>query len=538
MIFNEDQALLIVEENRKLTPRIKFAREQNKELMALVEGEGFPEELIKKIEHLESKEKAEVRKKYSRSVVDFYERLLQPTDNVFSATGGSIKFELEGSELTEFTSRLSQASDNKSITKFVENKWMPLYHTDPNGLIFIEYTTEPERSAYPTYKSIHSVRNYETDGQQLEWLLFEPEILESGVKLWRLVDDEKDWIIREDGGAYSVVEDKTFEHPFGQVPSIVISDLEHIIKPVRIPPIQKIVELSKEYARDQSIKTLFKKLHGFPIFWRYVSQCRQCTGTGKTGEGKCKECDGKGFYQKKDVTDAVTIPTPKKDDVKLAPDLAGYISPDLATWSTMNDELKILERLAELTHWGTQTEEGSNDTATGKFIDQQPRINKLTKYSEAAEYVTWKIVEYLANFWLPAKPKDEPVSHVSLGKRFIIESPDALLKKYEESKTSGAPFVVLDRMLNEFITAKYKGDPSWLRKELLKAELEPYLHMSIIDVNSIFGSKEARKKAFFVDWWESLDSLDLDKEKKKLEEEFTAEFDKLNLQIDDTSSSE
>ena len=45
-------------------------------------------------------------------------------------------------------------SGNQSLEKWLRQTWMPLYHTDPNGLIMYEYKGE---EIYPTYKSINSL---------------------------------------------------------------------------------------------------------------------------------------------------------------------------------------------------------------------------------------------------------------------------------------------------------------------------------------------------------------------------------------------
>jgi len=37
--------------------------------------------------------------------------------------------------------------------------------------------------------------------------------------------------------------------------------------------------------------------------------------------------------------------------------------------------------------------------------------------------------------------------------------------------------------------------------ELIKSQVEPYLHLSVKEVNDIFGNKEAQKKMYFQSWW-------------------------------------
>lgn len=503
MIFdNGDAAIEFVKSHAVKNPAyIDTARKQEVELSALIEGKGFKKELINNIEHLESKKKAEAREKYSRSIKDLYERLLLPISNVFSATGGKKSYTIDNPEQAKaFIKTISNIRDGKSIESYVEEIWMPLYHTDPNGVIFMEYTTTPKITVYPTYKSIHNIRAYVPKGQLVEVILFEPVDMEDNVKMWRLVDDEVDYRIMQSGNSFSIIEDKTFKHPFSEVPAIINSDIVDIKEGVRLSPINKIVEISKEYARDQSIRTIYKFQHGFPLFWKYVTQCKECTGSGKTGDGSCKECDGFGYYKSTDVTDAITLSPPTKDQPILNP-IAGHITPDLDYLDQATKDLDILEFKMQDTHWGTHQEKTNNETATGRFIDIQPLENKLTKYSKTAQFVEKRITEWVADVVIDGKKEGEDVSYIFYGTGYIMETPDRLLERYGKARTEGMNSVILDRMIAEYLTSKYKNDPEWLGLELKKSEVEPYLHLSIEEVSTIFGIEEAQKKVYFQAWW-------------------------------------
>lgn len=547
MTFKDDEEALAFIKAHQTPPKYTLrAREEARELYALIEGDGFDQELINKIEHIESKEKALARKKYSRNIVDLYERLLLPISNVFSASGSNKTYNIDNDKiLALFLSKIGNLRDNKSIQKYVESTWMPLYHTDPNGVIFMEYTTAKEEvidgktvtigvdDVYPTYKSIYSIRAYKPKGQLLDVILFEPKKKlirdESGQAtgqgfLWRIVDDLMDRTFLQSGDSFRLF--KSFKHPFGQVPGIVNSDIVKLgTHEFRISPIHKVKALTKEYARDQSIKTLYKFLQGYPIHWRYITECKSCQGTAKKGKSKCPDCDGKGFYMKKDVTDMVTLPTPKgADATKLAPDIAGFITPDLETWKQYNLELELLEALTTNTHWGTEkAQKGGNETATRAWIDVQPVMNRLNKYADVAEWVERQLTEWIARFYRPGNT--DQVASVHYGRRYIIESPDVILTKYNEAREKGSNNVILDRLYNEYLTAKFGNDPAWLRMELLKSEVEPYLHLGVDKVKEIFGFNEAQKKALFTEWWKTLDEKAKDKEAKILKADYLKWFE-------------
>lgn len=544
MKFADDQAAIDFIIANQATPQfITDARTYSAELKALINGKLFIEELIKRIEHIESEEKAKARKKYSRNIVDFFERLLLPISNVFSSPGGSVKFNIKNNaELTKFLKEIASIRDGKSVKSYVENQFMPVYHNDPNGVIFMEYTTIPNVKVYPTYKAISAIRNYVLKGQQLDVILFEPKKTKKGGLLWRIVDDAMDRTILQEGKTYSIVTDPkfTFEHPFGEVPGFVNSDILDVDSGMRVSPIHKVIDLSKEYARDQSVKTLYKFLQGFPTHWRYVTQCKTCTGLGKINQRKegaapgvftskkiaCSDCDGFGYYKKKDVTDMITLPAPDANGVKVAPDIAGFISPDLETWGKYSEELKLLEIYAQDTHWGTHVEpDKNNQTATGRFIDIQPVNNKLNKYADMAEWVDWRITEWVGNVIVITKPKNENIALIVYGRRFILDSPDTLLERYNKSRIDGDNAVILDRLFDEYITAKYKSDPEWLYMENLKAKLEPYLHLTPTEVNTLFGPEEAFKKVWFQKWFAiNEDKISEMKSYSETEKLFEAEY--------------
>lgn len=506
MILTDKEAIKYIKANKAVSEKILKAREQSKKLFALLEGEDFLDELINKIEHIESADKAKARKKYSRSIMDFYERLLQPVSNVFSATGGTKKYDLKDKQLELLLGKIGNIRGGKSIERYLDEVWMDLYHTDPNGVIFLEYTTRSKTDVWCTYKSIGSIRNYIESGQLTEVILFEPRVDSKGVSHWRIVDDTTDRTFIEHGNSFILDEDHSFEHPFGQPPAIIISNITSTKTQLRLSPIHKVVELSKEYARDQSILTLYKFLHGYPIHWRYVNQCKKCTGQRKDGTDNCPDCDGKGYIQNKDVTDMVTLPIPDKDGIQLAPNIAGNIAPDLKTWTQYHEELDRLEFLANFTHWGTSTRKGDGtETATGRFIDVQPVKNRLNKYSNVTEFMEWKLTEWCANFLIPNKDKNLSISMIAYGRRYIIESPDTILNRYEEAKKAGDNSVILDRLFEEFLTAKYKNDPVWLRVELTKFRVQPFPHLSIEQVNTIFGQQAAGTIVLFGEFWEQAD---------------------------------
>lgn len=513
---NDEAAIAAIKKHQAVTPEFTTMRNNSKELKALVEGDDFIEELICKIEGIESQKKAKAREKYSRNIEDFYERLFQPIGNIYYASGGVKDFDIKNKTTKKtYLSKIANIRDGKPLSEWVQNYAIKLMNTDPNGLIFLEYKTEPTLDIYPTYKSIDNIRYYKSKGQTLDYVIFEPKyetVEKETTTTWRIVDDAMERTFKQQGNEFTIVEDpyKTFVHPFGTVPALICSNIVVLGSQVRNPAIKSILGLSKEIARDQSFLTLYKIYKGNPIFWKYVQFCSTCSGTGRKGEDKCSECNGVGkMVAKGDVTDAVELPIPEnKEDIVIAPQIAGFISPDLEVWGKYEESLQLMEKAAYKTHWGTnygmEESTGGQKTATEVQFDKQPLENRLNQYADHAEYVEWMLAEWILNFYDLKKKREDSKVTINLGRRYAIESYDVLLKRYEESKTAGENNVILDKLFSEYLVAKYRNNPIDLQINLVKAQVEPYLHNSLKEVQDIFGNEEAQRKILFSKFWQTV----------------------------------
>lgn len=546
MIFNSPEEVIVFIQDNQVAPKwVTDARKYSADLSALVDGEKFIEFLIKRIEKLESLAKAKVRQDYARSIEDLVARLFLPIENVFSSTGGVKDYSNGDAKLSpENNDRLlnfvSNIKDGKSLEIYLKEQWMDLYHTDPAGVIKLTYTSfapgiagnyKGVASIYPVYFGINTIRNYTPKGQLVDNIIFEPVKMPDNSQIWTVIDDNMEWSFIQKGKTITLNPEKTFEHPFGEVPIIINSNKTDKYG-TRLSPIDKIIPLLCEYGRDQSIKTIFKFLQGFPMTYKMDMLCLTCNGTKKQGTEDCTACGGTGWFNgKTDVTTDFVTQAPDGDTPAIDPKLiAGFISPDLETWKQFNEELDFLERKIELTYWGKSDREKAQNggpeakTATQIIYDKQPQINKLMEYSNTTEWIEWKLTEWICNGLDPAKPKDANVSLIVYGNHFILEGVDEILEKYYASKTAGAPVVIKDTIWNELITVKYKYDPTYMAQTIKKSVCEPYLHWSDEECNSFGGQKAVFKKAFFRDWWAALNDAMIAKDGQILKTQFETDF--------------
>lgn len=491
---------------------IKQAKKYTKRLDVHINGNGTAE-YLDRIQGFENSAQYVLRQRYATSNKFVFENLLRPVDKVFSATGGSdtVQTKTEPSEKL-IAQKLDQTTNGVSLRRWIEQIQSNKYYSDPSGLVFFEWDKTETK---PTLKNVHVLRNYQYDGRLLEWVLFEPHKKtdasnnEMPGEFYRLVDDAYDYTIYVNDDNYIVVEDETYVNPWGKVPAIINSNLINSDFTYHISPVDSVVDLADHYLTTTSVKNIYEFLHGYPIFWAYVQKCRKCDGTGLYEGADCPKCDGDGHTFKKDVSDIIKLKPPtSNEEPKLAPDVAGYVQPDLESWREQRTELDWLWGLMHFTMWGTSRQVGAdNETATAAFIDVQPVNDRLNKFSDAYEQLENLMVDFIGKFYL--KDNYEGAS-INYGRRFLVEPPDVIWKKYVDAKEKGSPKVTLDYLLIQFYQSEFKDDKKNMIIATKGIKLEPFVHKTDEEINSLPVKEEDKTaKFYFNEFWKQLDKKDV-----------------------------
>ena len=507
MVLTDEQAYQVIAKHPS-KKWLDHAQKYTKKLLMHVKGVGL-DAYIDRIDAWEKEDIIKIRKKYAVSNQPMFSRILRPLDKVFSAKGGSAYYNLSDSQTQQFKQYLSNVVYGFTLKQWLEVFWMPATAYDPMGLIMVEI--DQMGHAYPTYKSILDIYEIKLTGRNVDYVIFNvdnriDQASKDGEgakdKLYRIIDDVSDRLVRLDDGRIVEIPDESYPNYFLKVPATIISNIYDPAKCMFVSSVDDIVELADQFLREGSVKNIYKNYFGFPIAWGYQSACPECHGTKVLNGRPCDYCKGSGIKSKYDPSEIVALPVPEtKDQPILAPDVAGYITPDIQGWDKMTEELQLLECYMFQTLWGTHQvdDKGKNETATGKFIDTQPVNDKLNKFSDAEEMVETFITDLLGQFLFQQSYKG---ASITSGRRYMIETPDEIWQKLQSARKDGAPTAALYDLYNDYLQARYSANAMEMQKMLKLAKIEPLPFVRYDEFARLqtFPDIILRKKFWFERW--------------------------------------
>lgn len=543
--FEQIQAII---KNNPNKIAIEKGREMCKKLMLHLEGIGMEEAIIQ-CDHFASKDMHDVQKKYAISNVDLFARILQQEDMVFNARGGSSYFKLSETDEQAMNIILSDVGYGMNLRKWVKTFALQAYRCDPMGIIFMELEQMEindagemaEPKAYPTYKSINRIFDYETEGRRLEYVVFKlniGEALDFGIKdeafknlkadqetnYYRVVDDTKDLIVELKDGVVRMTTNIDQRNPLPNIwkrtPGFIVSDLIKYKDPdIFLSPVYNIVELADTYLQDRSIRDLQKKFHGFAKAVEPLLTCDKCDGSKFLNGTPCPSCtppggEPTGYKLKTKISDVARFPLEilEKGNFDFAK-IFGYVSPDIKGWEKQDASLEDLAELMEMTYWGTirikKPKAGSTNeaiTATESISNDAPKEARLNSIADWAEMTEKMIADFIGAYWFRDKFKSASISY---GRDWILKTPEQLMAAYQTMREKGAPDFSLDEALEKYYQSKYQNNPIQLQRYIKMMNVEPFPHMLMIDAkNLVVNFEDYLAKLYFGEWSDTIPDLD------------------------------
>lgn len=525
--LTDDQLLQIIKSNpnKKL---IEFGKDQHKTARLHFYGVGL-EDHLPQIKGFEDSMMADLRLKYALSNKDLFARLYKPIKKVFTARGGSSYYNL-GDELNaQAVSLEKMVRRGFTCKKWVESNWCRHAIDDPMGVIFIEI--DKNGKAYPTYKTIDNIFDYQLSGTGLDWIVWKltadqrkdvPGLKPEDV-VFRVVDDVEDKYVKltDGGNRLEVVMEFSYINYFQFVPAIINSFIPNPDGDGFISFFDSVFDLADLFLTETSIKITNMFRHGFPKYFEFADDCVECRGTGKLNGVYHKDCLGTGKRVMFKPSDVKALEYPTKDNPLPASFVpGGYIQPSKIFYEIISQELEGIEQKIQKTIWdakpttklqsgmGLSSSPNGTVTATEVMDNRQPQLDQLNEIADAAESRDKFIMDCLITINLDQPTYiDEGGCSKNYGRRYLIEEPDALLQKYRDARKENISATLLYDLYDQYLEAKYQSDPESLnlKKKLMK--VEPFMHYTLSELKLNGATPEdIRLKQYYGDWLVSLSS--------------------------------
>ena len=526
MPLGNEEIISLIEKGA--SPRMKLARKEAKKINMHVTGLGV-KDYLEKLDDYETNAQKILREKLVRSNRSLFSFILRPTDKIFTAKGGSINYHLPQEKVNEMKDRISDVADGFDIKKYLKKVVKSQYIIDPNGVLFIDI--DDKGMLETNIVNSKEILWYKNKGNKVHGIIFEPykkqfskseeTIFESlGIlksekdkKYYRVIDEEFDRIYINDGGVIKEDITQRISNYFGFVPALILGDEKDANHNIFESVIKDIIEDADMFLRRVSVSNVHELAHLYPRYWSYEQACTRCGGEGTidvvtddttvpptTTSETCTSCGGSGSKTRTNPDDEIILRTPQDGEPVLAPNVAGFVQPDIQSSKFYNELIEQARNTMFQAMWGTTYEQGGKrETATGRFLDAQPVQDRLRDISDTFA----KMHKFLLDCYgkvLLRKPRYE--SSVSYGTRYILESPDDILDKYVEvSRETVSEISKLD-MRNRYFEAEYQNDTLGLVTRMKLAQIEPFPTMLPSDVADIEGldSKDVLAKLYYSSW--------------------------------------
>ena len=550
MVFENLQEIVKTINNPKNKKLINYAVEKSKRHNRHVTGL-YLDEYLQKHEGYETEDEYRIRKQNTKPyTVSIMSAVMKPFDKIFSARGGSFEVQMtDKNKLKEFESIISNISHGLTLRDYMANFWIDRLNIDPFGILLLNMpeSNKPEL----VYKSCFDFYDIDfTSFQRVEYVIFNPEIAKidnETYKIYRVLDDNFDYIVINKGQqSNSNSIDNWLIAPFDgdflgykSYKNYFTKDANSTILPAIFLSqrfdkaninctdswISEALPFADDYILDKVNNNIYKLKQCFPLAWEYSSACPVCNGEGTLTDGTtCQKCDGTGVDKNRKISDKRILPIPEIDTPAIVPP-AGYVKPDLETWTKQEETLRELKWQIEEAIWGGGTAVNnlsSNATATEVNVKREPQIDRLYKISDNAE----KIENFICNvIGFTVFGVSFGGVNVRYGKRFDTKTVSELWNEYLTAKEKNADTELLNELLYEFYYASYKNSPAELKRAETVMQLKPFFHLdtaTVLTLKPNVDKVDYLGNVYFSEFWNSLTesekNLKIDVLKQKLNE--------------------
>lgn len=503
--------LEVIEQIKKgVSDRISIARNYADKINMHVTGLNL-EAYIDKIEDFESDTNYRLKQRLIKSNKGVFSKVLRPLDKVFTAKGGGVNLNLSSNQTANLNNLISQSTNKLGVKDYIKSFVKYNYVIDPNGFVLIDLNELGE--AEVRFINTNQVLSYHAKGNEIQHVIFEP--YKEGKKMYyRVLDADRDVIFIRDGDNIYLDESSVKINPFGFVPAYIVGDRIDVNTGLFVSIVDDVIEEADELLRDTAVNTIHKLSHGYAKYWQYPENCTTCGGKGylnKVVNGavkatECHSCNGSGRNKKKKASDIILVDIPKEGDPLIAPNLGGYINPSIEIWKQYNEDIERAQENIFNVMWGSFFESKErNQTATGKFLNVQPQIERVANISFTFSKIHQFIVKALGVI-ITGDITYSP--EVSYGTRYLIDSPDKLLQTISEAKEKKISENVQLQLLDRFYQTEYCNNNLEYQKAKKLQAVDPFPTLTVLEVKELqetIPQTDYYQKIYYSQWVNQLD---------------------------------
>ena len=490
------------------SPEVSSARKLADKLNMHVTGRGMID-YLEKIDDYETTAQKQLREKLAKSNKSNFAFILRPTDKIFTAKGGAINYNVSQEKVNQIKESVSDIADGLDISNYLKKVVKKYYVIDPNGILFCDLNDAGEIETHVI--TSHEIYWYEKKGNKVEAIVFAPferEDDETDRQYFRVMDDAGDYIYYLENGEVYQEENSALDNYFGYVPALVLGDEKNPNEDIFDSIIGDLTDEADILLRRMSISNVHELAHLYPRYWSYAQACTRCGGEGEVVTDQttdpptmdtCPSCGGSGQKTRTNPSDEITVPFPQDGDPVIGK-LMGYESPDINTARFYTEVIRASRDEMFRAMWGTTYQTaGKRETATGRFIDAAPVVDRLSDIS----YTFSKMHKFLLDCYgkvLLRDPKYQ--SSVTYGTRYVFEGPDDILKRYLDAGRENVSDLTRLDMQMRYIEAEYKDDPLELAKRKKLSKIEPFPTLSAEKViESVYIPEQFKQEKILFPMW-------------------------------------
>lgn len=391
---------------------------------------------------------------------------------------------------------------------WVNDAW-EYFKTEINSVMVVDMPADQagdKPAPYSYFVTPDNIISYDLseDGCQMNWIIFK----QHGNKI-AVFDDESFRVfdLDKDGKVSGIFVENKHDLRYCPARFFWSTPIEKRVPDIKEHPLMKSLDSLDHYLFFAISKRVLDLYGSYPIYSGYQEECNYTDGeddeeifcsdgylknrkhnTFLIDNATLKQCPICAKKRLRGAGGFISLPIPSNDPDDNQPDLRDPVQMLTVDVASLEYNVKEAERLRDeiiKASVGIDEEviysQAINEMQVAANFEGQTTILGRTQFNiEQA----WKFrdetiarLRYGNNAFLSAK--------ISLGTETMPVSTTSLRQTYKSAKENGASMSELTAIKRKIIDSEYRNDPNELQRMLILLELEPYVHYTLDELNSL-----------------------------------------------------